>query len=74
MRARDLDLTVPLQMLAGERIDPLFYAVIEATEEAIVNAMLAADTMTGRHGATAHRLDPDRLAGIMARYRPRPAG
>ena len=52
-------LTVPLQMLAGERIDPLFYAVIEATEEAIVNAMVAAETMTGWGGVTAHRLDHD---------------
>src|SRR4029450_11878352 len=38
-------LTVPLRMLDNERIDPLFYAVIEATEEAIVNAMVAAETM-----------------------------
>ena len=61
-------------MLAGDRIDPLLYAVIEATEEAIVNAMLAAATMTGRNGTTAHRLDPDRLVEIMARYRPSPVG
>jgi D-aminopeptidase len=64
-------LTVPLRMLAGERIDPLFYAVIEATEEAIVNAMVAAETMTGRGGVTAHRLDHDRLVATMDRYRPR---
>jgi D-aminopeptidase len=63
-------LTVPLRMLATERIDPLFYAVIEATEEAIVNAMVAAETMTGRGGATAYRLDHDRLVEIMSRYRP----
>jgi D-aminopeptidase len=66
------ELTVPLRMLAGERIDPLFYAVIEATEEAIVNAMVAAETMTGRGGVTAHRLDHDRLVATMDRYRPRP--
>jgi D-aminopeptidase len=65
------ELTVPLRMLAGERIDPLFYAVIEATEEAIVNAMVAAETMTGRGGVTAHRLDHDRLVATMDRYRPR---
>jgi L-aminopeptidase/D-esterase-like protein len=63
-------LTLPLEMLAGDRIDPLFYAVIEATEEAIVNAMVAAETMTGRGGATAHRLDHDRLREGMGRYRP----
>ena len=46
---------------------------VEATEEAIVNALVAAETMTGRDGAVAHRLDHDRLLEIMARYRPRPA-
>src|SRR4029450_637331 len=61
--------TVPLRMLAGERIDPLFYAVIEATEEAIVNAMVAAETMTGRGGVTGHRLDQDRGGGGGARPR-----
>ena len=35
--------------------------VVEATEEAILNALLAAETMTGRDGITAHRLDPERL-------------
>jgi D-aminopeptidase len=57
-------------MLANDRIDPLFYAVIEATEEAIVNAMVAAETMTGRGGVTAHRLDHDRLLEILRRHRP----
>ncbi|MBA3553003.1 MAG: S58 family peptidase, partial [Actinobacteria bacterium] len=38
---------------------------IGATEEAILNALLAADTMTGRDGLTAHRLEPDRLVEIM---------
>ena len=41
-----------VELLPNERCDPLFYAAIEATEEAIVNAMLAAETMTGRGGAT----------------------
>jgi D-aminopeptidase len=56
--------TVSVQMLANEHIDGLFYAAIEATEEAIVNALLAAETMTGRHG-TVHRLDPDAFAEVM---------
>jgi D-aminopeptidase len=56
--------TVPLTMLANERIDALFYAVVEATEEAIVNALLAAETMTGK-GGTVHRLDPDAFAAVM---------
>jgi D-aminopeptidase len=49
--------TVPLQMLPNQRIDGLFAAVVDATEEAILNALLAAKTMSGREGATAHALD-----------------
>jgi D-aminopeptidase len=41
--------------------------VIEATEEAVVNALLAAETMTGRDGVTAHALDPARLTTLLAR-------
>ena len=57
-------------------IDPLFDATIEATEEAIVNALVAAETMVGRDGVTAHALPHDRLLETMARYgRPaRPTG
>jgi D-aminopeptidase len=42
-------------------LDELFYAAIEATEEAILNALLAAETMTGRDGVTAHALDHELL-------------
>jgi len=65
----DIDpLTVQLSMLSNSYITALFYAVIEATEEAIVNAMLAAETMTGRDGITAYRLEPARLLEVMKRY------
>jgi D-aminopeptidase len=60
---------VAVTMLANDRLDPLFYAAIEATEEAIVNALLAAETMTGRDGVTVHALDPDSLADVMRRWR-----
>ena len=53
---------VAVHMLPNERMTPLFDAVVEATEEAIVNALCAAETMTGRDGATAHALPLDRLA------------
>jgi D-aminopeptidase len=46
-----------LEMLPNERINPLFEAVVDATEEAIVNALLAAETMTGREGRTVYALD-----------------
>jgi D-aminopeptidase len=49
---------VPLRMLPNDRIDGLFAGIVDATEEAILNALLAAETMTGRRGVTAHALDP----------------
>jgi D-aminopeptidase len=55
-------------MLNDQHIDPLFWAAIEATEEAILNSLLAATTMTGRDGTTFHALPHDRLAEVMARY------
>jgi D-aminopeptidase len=54
-------------MLGNDDLDPFFYATIEATEEAIVNAMLQAETMEGKGGAVAHRLDPDLLVEVMRR-------
>jgi D-aminopeptidase len=56
---------VDLRMVVDEHINPLFEAAVEATEEAITNALLAAETMTGRDGITAHALDPDRLVAVM---------
>ena len=47
---------------------PLFQAAVEAVEEAIVNALLVAGTMTGADGITAHGLDGGRVVEIMARY------
>jgi D-aminopeptidase len=58
------DKTLAVEMLGNEHIDGLFYGVIEATEEAIVNALLAAETMTGKSG-TVHRLDPEAFAEVM---------
>ena len=47
---------------------PVFQATVEATEEAVINALVAADTMTGRDGNTAHALPHDRLREVMRRY------
>jgi D-aminopeptidase len=52
-------------------ISPLYWAVIEATEEAIANALVAAETMTGIGGNTAHALPHERLTQAVERYRPR---
>jgi D-aminopeptidase len=45
----------------------LFEAVVDATEEAILNALLAAETMTGRGGNTAYALEPDLLLEALGR-------
>ena len=50
-----------LRMLSDTEITPFYDAVIESTEEAILNAMLAAETMTGRDGNTVHALEPELL-------------
>jgi D-aminopeptidase len=53
----------------GDRvIDRLFEGVIESTEEANVNALVAAETMVGRDGVTAHRLPHDRLREVLAAH------
>ena len=57
-----------VEMIPDAAISDVFWAAIEATEEAILNALVAADTMTGRDGITAHRLPHDRLLEVMARY------
>jgi D-aminopeptidase len=60
--------TVSLRAVVDEHINPLLEAVAEATEEAITNALLAAETTVGRDGITAHALDPDRLRRIMREH------
>ena len=60
--------TVALRMVVDEHINPLLEAVAEATEEAITNALVAAETMTGRDGITAHALPHDRLRSVMQTY------
>jgi D-aminopeptidase len=55
-------------MLPNARINPLFAATVQATEAAIVNAMLAAETMTGRDDFRIHALPHDRLMAAMRKY------
>lgn len=56
---------VTITTLRSDGLTPLFPAVIAAVEEAIVNALLAAETMTGRDGVTAHGLDADRVESLL---------
>jgi D-aminopeptidase len=62
--------TVPVRTLPNERMTPLFYAAAEATEAAILNALLAAGTVTGRDGITAHGLLPESLLAALDEARP----
>ncbi|HEY0019722.1 MAG TPA: P1 family peptidase [Longimicrobium sp.] len=57
-----------LRMLSNEEINPFFSATAYATEEAILNAMLAAATMTGADGFRVHALPHDRLVEVMRRH------
>ncbi|MFN2494103.1 MAG: P1 family peptidase, partial [Pyrinomonadaceae bacterium] len=62
------DGTPSLVMLPNDQIDPLFRATIEATEEAVVNAMLAAQTMTGADGIRVFGLPADRVVQALRKY------
>jgi D-aminopeptidase len=54
--------------LRDEAINPLFRATVDATAEAVLNALVAAETMVGHLGNVAHALPHDRLREIMRRY------
>ena len=62
------DGTPSLVMLPNDRIDPLFQATIDATEEAVVSAMLAAQTMTGADGIRVFGLPGDRVVAALRKY------
>jgi L-aminopeptidase/D-esterase-like protein len=55
--------------LANDGLDAVFEAAVQATEEAIVNALVAASTMVGVDGHTAIGLPHDKLKGALAKYR-----
>jgi len=60
-----------VRMLGLDDCTPLFQAAAEATEEAIWNALVAAETTTGYKGHTAHAVPHDRLQEVAAKYRMR---
>lgn len=57
-----------LEMLPNDQVNPLFQAAIEATSEAIVNAMVAAETMEGVNGNKVYAIPHDRLVAAMKKY------
>ena len=56
-------------MLPNDAMSPLFLATAQATEEAIVNALIAARTMTGINGNTVYALPHDRLIDILKQHK-----
>jgi L-aminopeptidase/D-esterase-like protein len=60
--------TAALTMLPNARVNPLFDATVQATEEAIINALVAAETMTGRDGHKVIALPHDRLREVLKKY------
>lgn len=59
---------VKLDMLPNEWINPLFTATIQAVEEAIINAMIAAETMEGINGHVVQAIPHERLRSILRKY------
>jgi len=57
-----------LEMMSNERVSPLFDATVYATEEAIVNALVAGDTMVGADDRRAEGLPHDRLREVLKKY------
>jgi len=57
-----------LTMLPNDSLNPIFLATVQATEEAVINAMVAAETMTGIDNHTVIALPHDRLREVLKKY------
>jgi D-aminopeptidase len=62
------DHVVDLKMLPNDKIEPVFAATVQATEEAIINALIAAETMTGIENHRVRALPHDQLRAILKKY------
>jgi len=60
--------TTQMEMVSNNKMDPLIQAAALATEEAIINAMIAAETMKGRDDNISYALPHDRLVEVMKKY------
>ncbi|MBS1486532.1 MAG: P1 family peptidase [Bacteroidetes bacterium] len=60
--------TETLTLLRNDEMSPLFMAVIEATEEAIINSLFAAQTMAGKEGHTIQALPKEDVLKILRKY------
>jgi L-aminopeptidase/D-esterase-like protein len=57
-----------LKMLPNDQMDPIFLATVQAVEEAVINAMVAAETMTGANDRTVIALPHDKLREVLRKY------
>ena len=57
-----------ITMLSNEQMNPIFLATVQATEEAVINALIAAKTMSGVEGHTVMALPHDRIREILRKY------
>jgi D-aminopeptidase len=57
-----------ITMLPNDRINPIFLATVQATEEAVINALVAAETMTGTKGHTVYALPHDQLRAVLKKF------
>jgi D-aminopeptidase len=62
------DKVVDLKMLPNDKIEPVFAATVQATEEAIINAMIAAETMTGIENHRVRAVPHDQLRVVLKKY------
>jgi len=62
------DHVISLQMLPNDWLDPMFTATVQATEEAVINAMIAAETMTGIENHKVIALPHDKLRAVLKKY------
>lgn len=67
-RAAKPDSLAKLTMLPNDQINPLFEATVQATEEAVINAMVAAETMTGIENHKVIALPHDKLREVLKKY------
>jgi L-aminopeptidase/D-esterase-like protein len=56
------------RFVPDRELNPLFEAVVQSIDEAVINALIANETMTGRDGNTAHAIDHDALVAVLERY------
>ena len=60
--------TLRFEAVSNDDLDAVFMATVEAVDEAILNAMLAAETITGKHGHKVHAIDPERLRALVLKH------